>query len=76
MRLRERNAIVRKPEAKQNALFSYKSIEDRIPKKHPIRTLKKLVDQALDYLDDDFEKLYSNVGRPVISPSLLRACPH
>jgi transposase len=74
MRLRERDAIVRKPEAKQNVLFSYKSIEDRIPEKHPIRTLKKLVDQALDCLDDDFEKLYSNVGRPSIPPEqLIRA---
>lgn len=65
---------MRKPESKQNVLFSYRSIEDRIPKKHPIRPLKELVDQALDRLDDDFERLYSKVGRPSIPPEqLIRA---
>lgn len=65
---------MRKPEAKQDVLFSYRSIEDRIPKAHPVRPLKELVDQALDRLNDDFDKLYSKIGRPSIPPEqLIRA---
>jgi hypothetical protein len=29
------------------ALFSYVSIEERIPPNHPLRRIRKLVDQAL-----------------------------
>lgn len=65
---------MRKPESKQNVLFSYRSIEDRIPEAHPIRTLKDLVDQALERLSNDFDKLYSKTGRPSIPPEqLIRA---
>jgi transposase len=59
---------------KQQVFFSFKSIEDRIPQDHPIRPLKKLVDQALEKLSKDFDGLYSRIGRPSIPPEqLLRA---
>jgi transposase len=54
--------------------FSCKSIEDRIPQDHPIRPLKKLVDQGLEKLSRDLDRLYSKTGRPSIPPEqLLRA---
>ncbi|MGK0417392.1 MAG: hypothetical protein ACJAST_002490 [Halopseudomonas sp.] len=31
-------------------LFSYVSLEQRIPKRHPIRKMRKLVDEALTNL--------------------------
>src|SRR5690606_7715867 len=46
----------------------------RIPQDHPIRSLKKLVDEALEKLSKDFDRLYSHTGRPSIPPEqLLRA---
>lgn len=65
---------VRSKDAKQQVFFSYKSIEDRIPEDHPIRTLKVLVDDVLARLSPDFDRLYSHTGRPSIPPEqLLRA---
>ena len=68
------DCAVRSKDAKQQVFFSYKSIEDRIPQDHPIRTLKMLVDEALAKLSADFDRLYSHTGRPSIPPEqLLRA---
>ena len=58
----------------QSSLFSYVSLEDRIPKSHPIRKVKLIFDKALAEMDDVFESLYSSVGRASIPPEqLLRA---
>ena len=56
------------------ALFSYVDIEARIPTKHPLRAMRRLVNAALDELDGSFSGLYEKVGRPSIPPErLLRA---
>lgn len=66
--------VVRSKDTKQQVFFSFKSIEDRIPQDHPIRPLKKLVDEALERLSRDFDRLYAKTGRPSIPPEqLLRA---
>lgn len=58
----------------QTGMFSYISPEKRVPKDHPLRAMRQLVDTALLDMDSDFRELYSNVGRPSIAPEkLLRA---
>jgi transposase len=58
----------------QESMFSYVSPEARVPKRHPLRPIREMVDRALAALDDDFETLYSHTGRPSIPPEyLLRA---
>lgn len=55
-------------------LFSYVSLEDRVPKRHPIRKMRKLVDEALANLDAVFDEMYADGGRPSIPPErLIRA---
>jgi transposase len=55
-------------------LFSYVNLEERIPPRHPLRKIKRVVDAALVTLDADFERLYAGEGRPSIAPErLLRA---
>jgi transposase len=55
-------------------LFSYVSVEQRIPKHHPIRKMRKLVDEALTRLNPVFNEMYADSGRPSIAPErLLRA---
>ena len=55
------------------SLFSYVDIEDRIPARHPLRQVKRIVDEALASLDAEFE-LYAAEGRPSIAPErLMRA---
>ena len=55
-------------------LFSYVSLEDRVPKKHPIRKARRIVDAVLADLDGVFDEIYSEKGRPSIPPEqLIRA---
>lgn len=59
---------------RQAILFSYRSIEDRIPTDHPLRALRRLVDPLLVELSPRFQALYAATGRPSIPPEqLLRA---
>lgn len=55
-------------------LFSYVSLEDRIPANHPIRKLRAVVDALLRQMDDRIDACYAKRGRPSIPPHrLLRA---
>lgn len=61
-------------DVRTEALFSYLSCEERVPKDHPLRPIRTLVDQALGVLSPVFDQLYSQIGRPSIPPEkLLRA---
>jgi hypothetical protein len=44
-----------------DGLFSYVSCEARVPADHALRAI---VDEALEVLSPEFERLYSKVGRP------------
>jgi transposase len=58
----------------QDSIFSYLSPEARVPKDHPLRPLRQMVNQALRELSRDFQAMYSSEGRPSIPPEkLLRA---
>jgi transposase len=61
-------------EEKQIDAFSYMSMEDRIPAKHPIRPFKAMVNEILRDMDAALDSLYAESGRPSIAPEyLLRA---
>ncbi len=58
----------------QQAMFSYVSLEARVPKDHPLRPVRIMVDNALLNLAPLFKEMYSHTGRPSIAPEqLLRA---
>lgn len=59
---------------KQARLFSYVSQEERIPGTHPLRVLRRMSDEVLESMTKQFDRLYSERGRPSIPPEhLLRA---
>lgn len=65
---------MRGTEPSQGQLFSYVSLEQRIPGDHPLRTMKALVEPILVELSPRFASLYADDGRPSIPPEqLLRA---
>jgi transposase len=58
----------------QGEVFSYIPIESRIPRDHPLRRIREMVDCGLKELWTHFEALYAKRGRPSIPPErLLRA---
>ena len=59
---------------RSGALFSYVDLEARVPKSHPLRTIRELANEALAALAGEFSTLYASTGRPSIPPEkLLRA---
>ena len=65
---------MRGQDAQQPQMFSYISAEDRVPADHPLRSIRKMVDEALVALSAKFQLIYSAIGRPGIPPErLLRA---
>ena len=68
------SGLMRGSDEQQPILFSYRSIEDRIPSDHPLRALRSLVDPVLAALSPRLQTLYAATGRPSIPPEqLLRA---
>jgi transposase len=56
------------------SMFSYVSLEERVPQDHPLRAIRRITDRALERLSPRFGTLYVNFGRPSIPPEqLLRA---
>jgi transposase len=58
----------------QDGLFSYVSLEQRVPQDHPLRAVRKLTDTVLRTLSPEFDALYADSGRPSIAMGyILRA---
>lgn len=60
---------------RSEGLVSYVRLEQRGPAHHPLRAIRKLVDEALSVLSKRFEALYSPTGRPSIPPEMLLRAP-
>ena len=55
-------------------MFSYLTLEQRVPADHPLREIRTLTDGVLQSLDAEFDKLYAATGRASIAPEyMLRA---
>ena len=66
--------MMRGTDEKSGSLFSYVDLEERIPARHPLRKIRQVVNDALASLDEDFDHLYVDSGRPSIAPErLIRA---
>jgi transposase len=55
-------------------MFSYVTLEERVPLDHPLREVRKIVGGVLKGMSREFDQLYAANGRPSIAPErLLRA---
>src|SRR6201984_2366656 len=65
---------MRGDERTQDGMFSYVSLEQRVPADHPLRAVRKLTDAVLGTLSPQFDALYAASGRPSVAPEyILRA---
>jgi transposase len=62
---------MRGEDGKQSAMFSYVTLEQRIPSDHPLRSIRWMTDRALERMSVQFDELYSATGRPSIAPERL-----
>jgi transposase len=58
-------------DVQQDGMFSYISLESRVPASHPLRGIKVLLDEALKSMSRDVERVYAREGRPSIPPERL-----
>jgi transposase len=63
--------MMRGTHRRSGELFSYVDLELRVRTDHPLRTIGKMANAALDAVSADFSALYSAVGRPSIPPEML-----
>ncbi len=65
---------MRGDDQQQSEMFSYVSLEERVPQDHPLRKVREMVDQILRAMAKDFDGMYAKTGRPSVPPErLLRA---
>ena len=65
---------MRGEDRRNEGIFSYVRLEERVPSDHPLRAIQSLVNAALAGLSPEFAALYARLGRPSIPPErLLRA---
>ncbi|MFZ5440165.1 MAG: IS5 family transposase [Myxococcota bacterium] len=55
----------------QDSMLALVSLNELIPARHPVRTVKKLADECLTELSGTFDEMYARVGRPSIPPERL-----
>jgi transposase len=52
-------------------MYSYLSLEQRVPAEHPLRAIRKTVDEILRSMNKEFDGMYAKSGRPSIPPERL-----
>ncbi len=57
-------ARMRGDDRQPDAMFSYVSVEERVPVDHPLRAIRTLVDDVLREMSREFDGLYARIGRP------------
>src|SRR5512132_990077 len=62
---------MRGSDRRSGELFSYVDVERRIRRDHPLRSIRGVVNEALDALSRQFAALYGSTGRPSIPPEML-----
>ncbi len=71
---KSRLLYMRGDDLQQFQVFSYVTPEERVPADHPLRAIRKTVDEVLRSMSRQFDKLYAETGRKSIPPErLLRA---
>src|SRR5271165_1931657 len=66
-----KEATMRGKKDRQPNMFYALDVEDRIRPDHPLRAIKKLVDEDLSRMGQVFNKAYSDTGRPSVPPERL-----
>ena len=53
---------MRGDERVQDGMFSYVSLEERVPQDHPLRVIRRLTDEVLQSLSGECDAVYPDQG--------------
>lgn len=67
----KRETTMRGADVSQDSMFSYQTLEDYVPKDHPLRAIREIVNAALREMDETFAAMYADSGRDSIPPEQL-----
>ncbi len=57
-------------------MLAFINLNERVPRDHPLRIIKRVADDVLSCMSGDFDRMYSKVGRASVHPErLLNALP-
>src|SRR5882762_3600376 len=70
-RRRTGSLFMRGDDHQQFDVFSYVSLEERVPQEHPLRATRKLVDEIFRAMGNELDGPYAKTGRPSIPPERL-----
>ena len=56
----------------QSTMLAFVNLEERVPPDHPLRVIRRVADDVLDRMSDDFDRMYSKIGRASVPPERLR----
>jgi hypothetical protein len=51
---------MRGEDLQQHELFTYGSLEERVPADHPLRPIRMMVDETLKAMDERFDEIYAH----------------
>ena len=58
---------MRGSDGRSGSLFSYVDLEARVPRGHPLRSIRQTANGALSNLSGDFAEMCARLGRPSIA---------
>lgn len=67
----KRGSTMRGVDVTIDSMFSYQTLEDYVPKEHPLRPIREIVNAALREMDGTFAAMYADSGRDSIPPEQL-----
>ena len=60
----------------QSTMLAIVNLDERVLPDHPQRIIKRVADDALDRMSDDFDTMYSSISRASVPPErLLKSLP-
>ena len=56
----------------QSTMLAFVNLDERVPPDHPLRIIKRVADDVLGRMSDDFDGMYSKIGRASVPPESIK----
>ena len=66
---------MRGSDATTGSLFSYVDLEGRVSRRHPLRLIRRIVNDVVGSPSGELESVYSHLGRSSIAPETIPRVP-